>query len=181
MSEAIVQREEDPVEAHAEYVLAFLGLTWDDLRGKRVLDIGAGRAELARVGKRHGVEIVSLDIRSPGANIHASVPYQLGDALRMEFPAGSFDIALCHAGPLTMAAGTAWQRPFINESLRVLKTGGELRFAPYFNQTKKRGSRTADKQERLLALTYPNLEKRPGITHSTDRSDEQKFYFRIEK
>ena len=57
----------------AEFILERLGLTWENLRGKLVLEIGAGSAEVSEVARKKGLSVVPLDpypLLSPVVNAH---------------------------------------------------------------------------------------------------------------
>lgn len=45
----------------ATLILNRLGLTLNDLRNKKVLDLGSGNGELGRAAKRLGLEVISID------------------------------------------------------------------------------------------------------------------------
>ncbi len=81
-----------------EYFQKSLGLSLDELRGKRILDAGCGSGKLARALAAYGCQIVSLDIHSgldafyalagkyPGSHIAQ------GDASQPPIAQGKFDV-----------------------------------------------------------------------------------------
>jgi ubiquinone/menaquinone biosynthesis C-methylase UbiE len=98
-----------------------------DVRGLRVLEVGAGTGrdagEIAAVGAR----VVALDyseesLRLLRSTLPSSAGIVCGDATKLPFAAGSFDVVY-HQGLLEH-----FRRPedVLDENLRVLKTGGIL-------------------------------------------------------
>jgi ubiquinone/menaquinone biosynthesis C-methylase UbiE len=97
--------------------------------GADVLEVAPGPGyfaiEMARLGRVH---VTGLDIshtfveiaRENARKAGVSVDFQQGDASRMPFAAGSFDLIICQA------AFKNFSRPgeAINEMYRVLRTGG---------------------------------------------------------
>ncbi len=63
--EKINNSNEEGREERAKKIMTLLGLTLEELQGKKVLDLGAGEAELAESLSAKGVDIFSLDIKSP--------------------------------------------------------------------------------------------------------------------
>lgn len=127
MAEAGVEQRE--IISGAEKRLKKLGLSWDDLAGRDVLDLGAGTADIAHAAHILGssARITSLD-REPGENwesLSRAVRARLveADARAMDFPDGSFDYVISH-GPL------ATDPDVFPQVDRVLRQGGELREYP---------------------------------------------------
>lgn len=56
---------QDIIDAHneaiAETYFTDLGLDWESLKGKKILDLGSGLAEFAQAVKKSGIDVVSLD------------------------------------------------------------------------------------------------------------------------
>ncbi len=114
----------------AEEVLQLLGLSWADLEGKRSLDLGAGSAELVIVAHKQGIKIVALDIKKPNG-VSAEIEYVVANARELPFQDGEFDYVLSIGGPIgdmpEIRDMQVSEKSF-REAVRVLKTGGELRF-----------------------------------------------------
>lgn len=72
---------DDIEQGEGAHRLALLGLTWDDLRGRRVLEIGAGHGELLRYLQHHGIDAVGVDAEVPTRG-HVLGPYYAHLALR---------------------------------------------------------------------------------------------------
>lgn len=126
------EEKESPVEKR---ILGDLGLTWEDLRGKKVLDVGAGLGELAEVGKKHGVEIVSLDKfegkkHEGGQTPPKDISFVTADAAHMPFSDNSFDIIISHAAVPSPSGSPEEAEAILSEARRVLKDEGEFRFGP---------------------------------------------------
>ncbi len=124
--------ETDPVEKRAEFILKRLGLSWEELEGKRVLDIGAGPADLALAAAKRNVEVVSIDAKMP-ENIPGGLEYVAGDAKDLPFQDESFDVVMAHAAPPAILADKNEVKKILGEVGRVLRPGGEFRFGPVSN------------------------------------------------
>lgn len=98
-----------------------------ELRGLRVLEVGAGTGRDARALSAFGGLVVALDyseesLRLMHATIGEAVDIVCGDATSLPFGSGSFDVVY-HQGLLEH-----FRRPedVLDENLRVLKPGGVL-------------------------------------------------------
>jgi ubiquinone/menaquinone biosynthesis C-methylase UbiE len=101
-----------------------------DVRGKEVLEVGAGSGRdairLAKMGAR--VTIIdyvhsSFDlIRRTAAREGAEIRMVCGDATRMPFPEGKFDLVF-HQGLMEHFRDP---QPLLRENTRILKEGGRL-------------------------------------------------------
>lgn len=123
-----------PTGEVAELYLVDLGLTWDDLKGKTVLDLGAGLGAFARAAKERGVHVTSLEAR-PELWKHegeppTDLPYVVADAAKLPFGDQTFDLVISRAGPLGSEEEQGRFHQIMDEATRVLKTGGQLRFGP---------------------------------------------------
>ena len=156
------EQKESSVE---QRILGDLGLTWDDLRGKKVLDMGAGLGELAEEGKKHGVEIISLDKleggaeREGGATPPKDIPFVVADAVKMPFGGNKFDLIISHAAPPTLSESTEEIKDILNEAKRVLKEGGEFRFGPGGTTFEGADQGPEDPNERARWLAERSLEE----------------------
>ena len=125
---------ETEIESRADFLLRRLGLRWEYLEGKRILDIGAGDAELEQAAKKRNITIIPIDPRSTDVYQTSSprgVDYIQGSAFHLPFQNNSFDLVLSHAAPPTMFIKDAEQvRIVLEEMERILKDGGEARFGP---------------------------------------------------
>jgi ubiquinone/menaquinone biosynthesis C-methylase UbiE len=110
-----------------------LGLNWKKLRGKRVLDLGAGQADFALGAKKRGIEVISLDQEFggnyPDKKLPQGVPYIVANMLDgIPLPDEDVDLIVSRAGLPEMTPEEL--EKLINETKRVLKPGGEFRFGP---------------------------------------------------
>lgn len=124
---------ERTAEAWSEFVLTRLGLTWNQLKGKKILDVGAGLAEVEQAAKKRGIEVVSVDqspgtYREQGEVIPHDVLYLEADAAKLPFEDNTFDLIISHAAPPIISGSKEEVKAVILEARRVLKPGGEFRF-----------------------------------------------------
>ena len=120
-------------ERVGELYLADLGLAWEELQGKKVLDIGAGPAEFENAARRRGIEVVSMDNMSDLHVPPRDSRYVVAEATQLPFNEGLFDIALSHMsvtnyGPESAAEYTRFLQEVLRDACRVLKRNGEFRF-----------------------------------------------------
>ena len=119
----------DPLQ-RAEDILTYLGLSWGDLKGKTILDVGAGPADLARTAHTHSISIVCVDKVEPEEGIPEGVQYVIADAQKMPFSDNSFDLVIA-IGVLVDTEGIRKPKRaarIFKEIKRVLKKDGEFHF-----------------------------------------------------
>jgi SAM-dependent methyltransferase len=93
-----------------------------DVRGRRLLDLGAGTGHYAGWARAHGARVaVALDV-TPEMLARAPRPAVVADASRLPFPSGSFDVVV---GALLMSFVKDRGR-LLQEASRVLGPGGVL-------------------------------------------------------
>ena len=116
-----------PNHERAELILNNVGLSWDKIEGKRVLDIGSGESTLAQAGAHRDstATISSVDVERNENWLNfpwgkRQTPVQ-ADAEILPFKSGSFDYAIMHGSTGFLA---------IPEAVRVLRPGGEMRMWP---------------------------------------------------
>lgn len=152
--EHIWRKEQSPTERSVEDYLNDLHLREEDLEGKKILDVGAGLRGFARDAKEKGmkVDIFSVDPfymlsreerkdvldddvsrGSIPAAIDTSVDDKTVAGLAEELPIKDveFDYVFSNYSQPFYAEDAEELRKFIEEGLRVLKPGGQLRVAPY--------------------------------------------------
>lgn len=85
----------------ANEYLANFGLTWQELRDREILDIGAGMGGFAKAAQKRGIRVVSLDRSYGEMGITAlqpfkDIPFVEGDALHLEdyFKEPQFDLVV---------------------------------------------------------------------------------------
>jgi ubiquinone/menaquinone biosynthesis C-methylase UbiE len=121
---------EDEVAARATYLTLL-----DISAGERVLDVGCGSGavtrDIARRVGEHGLavgldpspELLALARRlAEGAGLDDRTEFREGNALRLPFPDGSFDVVVCATVLSHVPEGEA----AIPELARVLRPGGRL-------------------------------------------------------
>ena len=110
-----------------------LGIDFNYLTGKKVLEIGAGKAIIAKAAKKKGIEgIVSLDAYSEVEEElkNLGLPFVRAYTEELPFPDETFDLVLSHAGPPIISSSKEKVKKVIFEVKRILKEGGEFRFGP---------------------------------------------------
>ena len=121
-------------EFKTQYYLDDLGLDWDFLQGKRVLDIAAGDAEFAFEARKQNIDVTSTDIGlpTPGstADIHKDLAYIRANAFNLPFANNSFDMAISECAPVVMVQHAQDIYRLLSEAQRILTDEGEFRFGP---------------------------------------------------
>jgi SAM-dependent methyltransferase len=112
-----------------------LGLSWEQLQNKEILDVGAGEAGFARAARLRGIRVTSVDIEQGGmgheGKIPADVPYIVADfRTGVALPDESFDLIVGRASIHSMVEVQEDMETVIREAKRLLKPGGEFRFGP---------------------------------------------------
>jgi SAM-dependent methyltransferase len=105
-----------------------------DVRGRRVLELGAGAAAGARWLAGQGAEVTALDLsagmlrhaRAAAARTGVGVPLVQADALALPFADGVFDIVCTAFGAIPFVADSG---AAMREVARVLRTGGSWVFS----------------------------------------------------
>jgi ubiquinone/menaquinone biosynthesis C-methylase UbiE len=124
---------EKSIEKLALIHLMDLGINFNYLIGKKVLEIGAGKAIIAKAAKNKGIEgIVSLDVDPEVEEElkNLGLPFVRARAEELPFPDETFDLVISHAGPPIISSSKEIVKKVILEVKRVLKEGGEFRFGP---------------------------------------------------
>ena len=105
-----------------------------DVRGRRILELGCGAAAAARWLRRHGAEVVAMDL-SAGMLRHARaaadrsgvrVPLVQADALALPFRDAAFDVVCTAFGAIPFVADSG---AVMREVARVLRPGGRWVFS----------------------------------------------------
>lgn len=163
-------------DAIASKYLKNLNLSEKDLVGKKVLDIGAGTGEFARWANTHGSDVISIGLMQSEEAVQTinetHTPYVIGDAIALPFADGAFDLVVSHRAipnvisftgtrriPRDAVASEAHKRRMnaVREAIRVLKPGGEIRFAPVVrNERNAPGPDRNESMETMLAELKSN-------------------------
>ena len=125
-----VSQEQSPIN-RAETILSNLGLTWDDLVGKSVLDMASGPSTLAHAASMLGIDTkifsVDIDRQKEWVGLPQDVKSKTvqGDVEKLPFADEEFDLVLDHGGMGILG---------FNEAARTLRLGGQFRMYPIGGQ-----------------------------------------------
>lgn len=133
----MLERPRTHTTEDAEFVgkmyLENLGLHWEALRGKNVLDIGAGGAEFEHAARRRAVNVTSVDNLQGEFAPPQDSRHVVAEADQLPFANESFDYALAHMsvtnyGPEADTDYAGYLENSLTAACRVLKPDGEFRF-----------------------------------------------------
>lgn len=137
MSVGYQERGLESTDRNFPKYLEYLNLRIEDLRDKKILDVGAGAGRFAAEAKEFGVEdVVSLDpglkserTREKAKKIGAGAVLA-GRADTLPFQDESFDLILNNFSvPMWSESPEEMEKTF-REEVRALRPGGEIRIAP---------------------------------------------------
>jgi ubiquinone/menaquinone biosynthesis C-methylase UbiE len=121
--------------AYAEDYLGELGLNAEHLKDKKSLEVGAGSSRISKYAKEHGLDITFLDDsfdswRERGYLLKTEgLPYVQAQAEALPFKDETFDLVFSNGAPPIIYDTEAEVTAQINETMRVLRPGGEFRFS----------------------------------------------------
>lgn len=127
------EEEGNKTERRSRSILHNLGFeNFDELKGKKVLEIGSGDAEFGLIAKKHGVDITCSDIDNKYQKQaqNSEVDYMVVNALNTPFEDNSFDTILSHGSVPIIFNQRGNVIDTLKEMKRILKKGGEFRFGP---------------------------------------------------
>ena len=136
MIERPTTHNQEATEQTANRYLVNLGLEWNDLRGKQVLDIGALNAEFESAARRRGVEVISVDKVADGEYMPPiDSKFVVANATKLPFKDESFDYALAHMSVMNYMEDDykdedhiLYIEDVLRETCRILKPEGQFRF-----------------------------------------------------
>ncbi|WP_372338984.1 class I SAM-dependent methyltransferase [Actinoplanes sp. RD1] len=136
-----------------------------DVRGKRVLELGAGAAAAARWLDGQGAEVVAMDLsagmlrqaRAGAERSGVEVPLVQADALALPFATDAFDIVFTAFGAIPFVADSA---AVMREVARVLRPGGRW---VYSLTHPMRWIFLDDPGEDGLLAIHPYFDRRPYV------------------
>ncbi len=126
------------------FILNRLGLNIDDLKDKKILDIGSGEAAVENYLKRAGINsIISIDKKLPWMSLDKNINQVNALAEKLPLKDSSIDLIIAHGGPPTTSNYKKYfenykiqdyeeerVESYLNEFRRVLTENGEARIAP---------------------------------------------------
>ncbi len=148
-------------EGWTEAELGLLGV----VRGRRLLEIGAGGAQCARWVRSQGGSVVATDLSlgmlRTGSTLNARSPYAVPlaqcDALALPFGDASFDTVFTAYGAVPFVADSA---ALMREAARVLRPGGRFVFS---TTHPLRWAFPDDPTERGLTATMDYWDRTPYV------------------
>ena len=107
--------------------------------GARVLDLGCGAGRTSIALAEMGLEVVGIDIsdsmvkaaREQAQDAGVDVSFQAMDAMSLDLPEASFDVALYSYNGIELLPGRRGKRLMFEEVARVLKPEGRLIFSSH--------------------------------------------------
>jgi len=129
--------KQEIAEETANLYLANLGLEWDELRGKKVLDIGAMNAEFEHAARRRGVDVTSLDKEVIDGEYMPPTDsrFVVANATKLPFKNESFDYAVAHLSVMNYIEKgyraeeyLRYVEDALRETCRILKSNGRFHF-----------------------------------------------------
>ena len=150
------ETKRSPIETRAQFILDRLGFSWQDLRGKTVIDLGAHTAELARAARQHRIKVYSIDRNAPAFSLPKTTRerYVVAQAQDLPFPDEAVDIVLSHAGAIDIHPGNPESIRVLDEAVRVAKQ--EVRFDTFF--MKESESEQDQIAYQFVKTKYPHAE-----------------------
>jgi SAM-dependent methyltransferase len=101
---------------------------FDDLDGRRLLDVACGTGHLAAAGARRGAEAEGIDFAdtmlAKASSSYPDIVFSEGDAQSLSYPDAHFDAVACNFGLIHFENADA----AISEAHRVLRKGGKYAF-----------------------------------------------------
>ena len=132
MEKLVRIKHSSEIKERADDVIGWLGLSFEELKGKMTLDVGVGSGEVSSEGGKKGCTIIAIDSKPElraNDGVLEDIPYAVADARRLPFADNTFDYVLSHAAPPTTWTETPeLVAKTLEEYFRVLKPGGEIRF-----------------------------------------------------
>lgn len=107
---------------------------FNELKGKKILDIGSYNAEFALAAQKEGIEIICSDINEEyqKAGLKKGLKYICANAMNLPFDDNSLDLVLSHASVPIISQTKEEVIKVLQEVKRVLKKDGEFRFGPIY-------------------------------------------------
>jgi ubiquinone/menaquinone biosynthesis C-methylase UbiE len=167
------KHENRPLMEKAKDVLGAVGLSWEDLKGKKTLEIGAGLAELSQAAKQKGIDVVALE-KDPSmweedGEVPTDVEYIVGEAEQIPLEDSSVDVVISKAAPPTISQTREEVVQVVAEAMRILKPDGVFRFGParmaylgeepIFTEEEKDAFSTEQRADRVLQKSFEVLQE----------------------
>jgi hypothetical protein len=126
------------------FILNRLGLNIEDLKDKKIVDIGSNQAALETLLRHHKINnIISIDSRLPWMSSNKELNQINATAKHLPIKDSSIDLIIAHAGPPTTHRLPEYKKnkeilnseekrvqSYLDEYKRILTKDGEARIAP---------------------------------------------------
>lgn len=164
-----------------------LGMTLEDLRGKLVLDVGAGYCNFAKECHKYKIaKVISIDVDqtmflanlrymgSVARPIFREIAGIIASSAALPFQDESFNLVVAHFSVPIFAKTKSEIFSTLDEMLRVLAQDGEARIVPYYISDDHDASLWTKEKLRLL-----ELKRNCQIYKGTSKTTEAAFPGRI--
>ncbi len=149
-----------------DYLIRF-NLREEDMKGKAILDAGAGEANFAKQARMKGIDVTALDAvygikegreRFRNTRIEGYLPDAVaGIAEELPFKDEKFDIITYLLSSFTYARNREDIEKGIKEGLRVLKKGGRMLIYPFWKPDFKNTILFAKKKGEGISLSFQKI------------------------
>jgi len=119
----------EAIETTAAKYLHIFDLSWDTLCNKTILDIGSGTNYFALACRKRGIQIWSIDPKIHETSSYIRFLQSDYESIATTLKDNSFDVILA-LGSISLTSNTGKMKHYIQDSMRLLKPNGELRFFP---------------------------------------------------
>lgn len=178
------------IHSHLPRVLSGLKLKEDDLRNKQILEIGSGQAYVAEEAKQKGINIISFDpvygtkkgrriFQEYSEKQHKYVPIKDPNAVggvaeNLPFADETFDYVLAYSSVPKFSISIERAEDAMDEMVRVLKPGGEIRIFPFFIDPNFASEVRHGRGLEAQSLLFKRFDENEGVVQDALNDDEKR-------